>query len=161
MKDGVARLEGFAGIDEGVDRVDLNVDQLERILGHVAVGRNDDRKRLAHVAHHVPRQRLLEERHQLGLGHDGGRDAVHLAEVGRGVDGRDAWQRARPGSIDPQDPAVRDRTAQDRSLEHSRLLEVADEATLPPQQAKVFLAPDRAAYVIRHGSASRTSAAPA
>ncbi len=91
----------FFQIDHGRQRLDINLDITQRILGQIAAVRQHDGKRLADMADFV-----LGERHLGALVEDGVFDRRRrhqqrarrpiVAEIGGGVDGDDALARAAP-----------------------------------------------------------------
>ena len=56
------RLERVGGIDDGRQRLVVDLDQLQRILGEIAVRRDHDRDRLADIAHALDRDRPAFDR---------------------------------------------------------------------------------------------------
>ena len=93
MQHGAVRLQRIGRAQRDGQRLVLDLDQLQRVLGEIAVGRDHDRHRLADIAHladrdrpaldigpHAREQRRTKSRHVLGGDH--GRDAFRGA---RGV----------------------------------------------------------------------------
>ena len=88
-------------VEHGLERVVVHLDELRRVLREVAVARDDDRDRLADVAHGVDRRRVLRD---AGLD-PGGKRAGQLGDVGPGQDADDAGRRERRGRVH-LDPGV-------------------------------------------------------
>ncbi len=132
------------GVDVGLERLPVDVDQAERVL-----------------------RRGLRLRHDRGDSRARERDAVDLERAGHGdevldaarlprarqrrevlevlarEDGDHARVRGRTRRVDPVDPRVRVRRAQDRDVRHPRQLEVVQVAGRAGDQARVLDALDR------------------
>ena len=80
---------GCHRVEHGLERVVVHLDELRRVLREVAVTRDDDRDRLADVAHGVDRRGVLRD---AGLD-PGGKRAGQLGNVGPGQDADDAGCR--------------------------------------------------------------------
>ncbi len=130
---GGAGLERALRRDDGFERVVVDLDQLQRVLGDVRVGGDHGRDLLTlephgvrdehglRVARHRGHPRQVVLRHQLA-GHHG-----DDARQGRGGGGVDAVQRG-----------VGVRTAQDRHVQHPRQMHVIDEVAGTPDESVVF-----------------------
>ncbi len=154
---GVA-LDRARRVEDDVERLELRVDELRRVLGGVRVVGHDDRDGLADVAHGAVGEDGLEEGvERLVEGPEADRDPRHRVEVGGGQHGVDAGRRARRGRVDADEPRVRRRRAHDAHPDLARAVDVVDEPAGAAQQAGVLDAPDRPADR-RHGAAA--SAAP-
>ena len=114
-------------------RVVLDVDALERVLGDVGVGGDHRRDLLALEAHLVGREHGLRVARQRR--HPG---EVVGFEVLAGDDGDDARDLLRGARVDPLDLRVRQRAAQQRHVEHARQVDVLDEVAVAPDQAVVL-----------------------
>ena len=119
---GLSGLQRRARVAHDRQRLVLDIDQLQRVLGEIAALRRDRRDRLADEAHllrreavHAPllrhRRRRLAPAHRVLACHD--RD-----------DARRALGRAR---VERCDLRVRERAAQDRAVQHARERQVIDE----------------------------------
>ena len=108
-------VERLAGVDDGVERVVVDVDELQRVAGRVAVLGDDERHLLTLEAHLVGGQHGLhvvgQRRHP--------RQAL-LGQVGTGHHGLDLRMCLGRRHIDADDPGVRVRRAQDRQVQHAR-----------------------------------------
>ena len=90
-------------VENGVERVVVDLDELGRILGQVTIPGDDDGDGLADVAHRVDRGCVL--RH---AGLDPGRErSRQRGDVGAGEDADDPGQPEGPGRVD-LDPGVRE-----------------------------------------------------
>jgi hypothetical protein len=108
------RARGLDLVEHGGKLLVLGHDQLGRFLGHVRVGREHDRHRLADVMHLIDGEdRLVVKRRTvIGIGYD-------LADVGGGEHAVHAGDRARRAGIDRADAPVRHRAAEDLTSEHA------------------------------------------
>ena len=106
-------VERLARVDDRRQRLVLDVDQLQRVVRRVLVGRDHERDLLALEAHLVAREhglRVVGDR-----GHPG--QAERLEILGRD-DGRDVRVGERLRGVDRDDAGVRVRAAQDRAVHH-------------------------------------------
>ncbi len=153
-------------IDDRRQRIELDRDVVERVLGEIAALRQNHRQRFADVTHLV-----LGERHLRALIEDDALDRRRrhekragrpiLAEIVGGVDRDDALARARRGNVDRTQPGVGDVAAQEGRIQHPGKLDVVDEQRLPAQQPRVLVATDRSAEISRrhaHYLRSRSAA---
>jgi hypothetical protein len=128
-------------VDDGLERLVLDVDQFERVLRHVAVAGDDDCDRLAGVAHHLVRRRVVRHgRRDAGRKRARERDDVRSREHAD-----DAGMLEGCGDVEPDDAAVRERRPEDRGMagvRHRR--EIVDEAALPAEERLVLDAWNRA-----------------
>ena len=135
MEHGIAgRGDRGFGVDHGRQRLVLDLDQLERVLGDVAALGGDDRDRLADVAHAVQRDAALLDR-RVG---EAGQGSGDLGDVGAGHDQGHARQRLGPADIDRLDAGMGVRAAQRGRVQHVRQRDVVDVAALAGQQARVL-----------------------
>ena len=128
-------VERLAGVDDGGQRLVVDVDQLQRVARRVLVGGDDERDLLALEADLVARQH--------GLGVVGDRrhpGEPERLEVLRGDDGGDVRVRERLGRVDRVDPRVGERAAQDRAVEHAGQPDVVEVRALAADEARVLLA---------------------
>jgi hypothetical protein len=124
--DGRAGLQRAARVHDRLERLVLDIDQLERVARGVVVVGNDERDLLALEAHFVGRE------HGLAVGRHRGhpRHAARL-EVAAGDDGVDLRERERGGGVDRDDARVGERAAQDRAVQRARAADVVEEAPCP------------------------------
>ena len=133
--EGAPRFHRREGVRDGVERVVVDDDPLEGVLGDVAAGGGDSRYRLAHVAHHArceavgaptfrgaggglaPAQRVFAGHHS------------HYAGKGRCI-----------GGVELCDSGVGERAAQDRAVEHARYDDVCDELGASREKGRVLFA---------------------
>ena len=138
------RREPFFEIDDRIDRIDLDDDIANRILGDVAAVCDDHRDRLADVTHLVFRERQLrasvkdEIRNRRRRNQNRPRLEV-VAQVGGRVDGVHARPQPCRRHVDARDAPVRVLAAHERDVQHSRKLHVVDEQRAARQQARVFV----------------------
>ena len=130
-----ARIERGARVDDSRQRFVLDVDQFKRVAGRVPVPRDHERDLLALEPDLVGREDGLH------VGGQGG----HPGEVPPGErlprdHGLDAGVRLRRHGVDRADPRVRQRTAQDRAVEHARQYHVVHEGALAAQEPGVLFA---------------------
>ena len=140
VDDDVVAAQRLLHVDDGRQRLVLHLNELRRVLGQVAVGGDDQRHRVAHVADVV-----------LGQGEQGTgvvrrKGPVHVAdqvgvEVGGGEDGDDPFGGPGGGGVDPGDPGPGDVTAQEVGVQHPGKHDVVEIAAVPGEQAGVLLAP--------------------
>ena len=128
-------IERAPRVDDRLERLVLDVDQLERVARGVVVVGDDERDLLALEADLVGRE------HGLAVGRHR-RHPRHAArlEVAAGDDRVDLRQRERGGGVDRDDPRVRERAAQDRAVQRARAADVVEERALPADEARVLLA---------------------
>ena len=129
---GVQRL---AGVDDRRQRLVLDIDQLERVVRRVLVGRDHERDLLALEADLVAREHGLrvvgDRRHP--------RQPERLEVLG-GDDRGDVGVRERPRGVDREDARVRVRAAQDGPVDHPRQPDVIEVGALAADEARVLLA---------------------
>ena len=133
-------------ISDGGQRLDVDLDQAERILGNAGSVGEHERDRFADITHlRLGDHRLAEplEFRQRLQPHRHARHA--LPDIRRGDHAVHAHERERRRSIDRADAAVRDRAAQDRRVQQSFAREIVDELPAPAHEAQVLQALDRAA----------------
>ena len=101
-------------VEHDGQRLVLDLDQVARVLGDVAVLGDHGRDRLAVVAHLLDRDHVLDDR----AGAEGGQRRRVLGHVGAGDDADHARQRLRLRGVDGDDARVRVRAAHDRRVRH-------------------------------------------
>ena len=128
-------VERLARVDHRRQRVVLDVDQRQRVVGGVLVDRDDERDLLALEAHLVAGQHGLrvvgDRRHP--------REPERLEVLG-GDDGGDARVRERARGVDRDDPRVRVGAAQHLAVDHPRQADVVEVVALAADEARVLLA---------------------
>jgi len=110
-------------------------DEIERVLGTIAVGRDHDGDRLADITHAIGRYRPTFD---AGLyAHDQARR--QRFDIGTGDDREDSIRGFRRGAIDRLDVRVRVRRPQDRRLERAgRYAEIVEIVAAAGQQRRIF-----------------------
>ena len=132
---GASASSAWRALDHRRQRLVLDLDQLQRVAGAVAVVRHDERDLLALEAHlvrgqhglHVARQRRHPGELQ-ALQVLAGDDGVHLRVLQGG------------GRVDRDDAGVRERAAQHRAVQHPGQRDVVDVGALAADEARVLLA---------------------
>ena len=128
-------VERAAGVHHRGQRLVLDVDQAERVVGRVLVGGDHERHLLALEAHLVARQhglRVVGDR-----GHPGQAERLevlggdHRGHVGMGERGR---------RVDRDDARVRVGAAQQRAVDHARQPDVVEVVALAADEARILLA---------------------
>jgi hypothetical protein len=135
-----------AAVGDGRQRLDLDLDQAERVLGDGRGLGQHDRDGLAHVAHLGLGDHRLSERLEIRQRVQPHGDARHAVAD---ILGRDhavyARQRARGRDGDRADAAMGDGAAQDRRMQHVLAREIVDVLSAPAQKAQILEPFDRAA----------------
>ncbi len=127
-------------------RLDLDVDRLQGILRQSRALGQDQRDRLADIAHLAMGDDWLPERLEIRQGLQPHRNVRHLAaEVRRRDHAMHARQHPRPRRVDRPDAAMGDRAAQDRRMQHAFAREIVDILPAAAQKAEILQAFDRAA----------------
>ena len=127
-------------------RLDVDIDERERVLGDAGALGEHQRDRLADIAHLGFRDHGLPERLEFRQRLQSHGNAGHaVADIPRGDHGMHAGECERAGNVDRADAAVRDRAAQDRGVQHVLAGEIVDILPAPAQEAQVLAALDRAA----------------
>jgi hypothetical protein len=139
MQEGGTLREGRLGIDHGRALSVLHLDEVERIFGLVAIGRDRDGDRLADIAHALDRDSArLHGRSNAGEERPG-----DVGDIGSGNNCDDPRERACGLNIDRQDIGMRVRRAQDRRVQRARLdAKIIDVAAATRQQSGVLDALD-------------------
>ena len=144
------RLRGIQRVrigDDGLQELDLFFDELDRVLGEVAVLGHDQRDRVADVPDLVRRQgmdgRRAEIRHQVHPDRASGRAGVGEAhEVLAGVDRDHTGELSRRRHVDRHQTSMRDGAALERGVEHSRQHDVVDVPAASGQDPRVLASQD-------------------
>ncbi len=136
---------GVAIGDRG-QRLDVDLDQAERVLGNAGSVGEHERDRLADIAHLRLRDHRLAEPLEFRQRLQPHRHARHaLADVPGGDHAVHACERERRRSVDRADAAMRDRAAQHRRMQQPFAREIIDKLAAPAHEAQVLQALDRAA----------------
>jgi len=114
--------EAFFGIVERAQRLVLDVDEVERFERGQLVARDHRGDRVADEAYAADRERVLVLAHR--------EDAVGNGEVGAGQHQVDAGTREGTRDVDPDDPRVRHRRAQQLAVHHPRQHHIVRELRL-------------------------------
>ena len=138
-------LAGGLAIGHRRQRLDVDRDRLQRVLGERRAVGHHDRDRLADVAHLADGDDRLLVALELGQRLLPQRNVRHVADIGRRDHGVHARPRARRRRVDRADAAVRDRAAQDHRMQHFLADEIVDVLSAPGEKAEVLDALDRAA----------------
>jgi hypothetical protein len=142
--------EGGLHVENGRQRLVVDVDVLQRVGRDVAVPGHDDGDGVAGVADLVDGDRRV-----VGVDHVGGdrpgagQAAELLGEVGAAERGDDTGPLERGRDVDPADPGVRHRAAQDRQVHHAGQGDVVGPVGLAGEQLGVLLAAPAAAQLGR------------
>ena len=135
-----------AAVGDRRQRLDLDLDQAERVLGNGRGLGEHDRDGLAHVAHLGLCDHRLSERLEIRQRLQPHGDARHAVAD---ILGRDhavyARQRARGRDGDRADAAMGDGAAQDRRVQHVLAREIVNVLSAPAQKAQILEPFDRAA----------------
>ena len=135
-------------VDRRRQYLQIELHQLGRVFGDVAVFRHDHRHRFADMAHLVERQQRLARIDDLVL-HAGApfarqrqllvthrrQRALQLHPIHRQPD---PGQGARAGEVDAADACVRVRAAHEHHMAHARQHHVGDELALADQQPRIL-----------------------
>jgi hypothetical protein len=128
-------IERLARVDDRGQRLVLDVDERQRVVGRVLVGRDDEGDLLALEAH------LVAGQHGLGVVGDRRHPGqAERLEVLGGDDRRDVGVRERLRRVDRDDLGVGIRAAEQRAVDHARQLDVVQVVALAADEARVLLA---------------------
>jgi hypothetical protein len=133
------------GVDDGRQRLVLDLDELRRVLGRAAARRRDHGDRVARVPRLVDRDRLVLGRVRL-LGRDPRarqRSLPLVGEIRAGPRGDDAGVGERGRHVHLRDARVRVRAAHDAEEHHPGGAHVVDPLRLALKELLVLLAVDR------------------
>ncbi len=136
-----AGLRGLPAIRDRRQRLVIDLHQGGRILGHIAIVREHDRDRLAHIGHLAVRERkgpqFVERRPRIRAAHHPPL-RQHRLEIVEGEHRMDARQCARGGGRDLSDQRVRMRAANESRVQHAAHRHIVDEAAASAQQRFVL-----------------------
>ncbi len=140
-------LQGLLELHHGRQRLVVDVDVLQRVLGHVAGHGHDQCHRLADMAHLAVGQRDLRplvENHPLDRRrrHQQRPRLPVVAQILGREDRDHALALEHPRRVDAEDAGMRVRAAQEGDMRHLRQLDVVDELGPAGQEARVFIALD-------------------
>ena len=150
-------LQRLLDVDDDGQRLVLDLDVGGGVDDDVLVVADDERDGVADVADAVAGDRPALR----GLDLDAGRRPGHrqrreqVAHVVAGVDGLDAGARERGRRVDRDDVRVRLARAHDGGVQHAGQGEIVDERRAARDQARVLLAAQRLADVLRGGDGGR------
>jgi hypothetical protein len=140
--------DGGAGGQRGLDvhhrgqRLVLDADQIERVVGAVDVVGDHRRHRLPNEAHAAGRERTdLAGHRQRGVGGVDRHRPADRAEVGRHEDAHHAGRAPRGRHVDRSDARVRVRRAQHRGVQAPRHGQIVDERSRPGDQPRILPPP--------------------
>jgi hypothetical protein len=127
--------QGEKRIDDAGPNAVLDVDQIDRVLGQVTIGRDDDGHRLAHISD--PPHRDGPTFHgRLYPDDETGRQRFHVVP---GQYGRDAVRSPSGHRVNPDDVGMGMGRAQDRSMQRvGASPEIVDETPTSRQQSRIF-----------------------
>ncbi len=151
---------GAAAIGDRRQRIDVDLDQAQRILGNAGGIGQHEGEDLADIAYLVFGNHRLSERLEIRQWlqpHGDARDAV--ADILGGDHAVHAGQGAGGGIVDRADAAVRDGAAQECRVQHVLAREIVDILPAAAEEAKILEALDRAADERVDGSHLRSRAA--
>ena len=145
-------LERFAHVHHFGKHLVVDVDDVQRVLGEVAAVGHSHGHGLAHVAHHVPRQRRLKVLVQpRDLVHADGDGGVQLADVLQGEDQNHPRQGLGAFRVDVHDAGVGVGAAEDGGMHHVGQLDVVHVGARAGDEPDVLAPPDGSADVwLRH-----------
>ena len=143
VDEGGARRDRLLDRRDRVERLEVDLDQIARVLGHVAAGCGDRGQRLSDEPRLVRRQRA--EHVLVGVRAEVRERAEELERLLPGDDRDDARQFARLARVDRRDSRVGHGTAQDRRVEHASEHHVVHVLTPAEQQPTVLDLRDRLA----------------
>ena len=128
-------LDRGLGVEHCVERLVLDLDQLDRVLGDVTVVSDHDGQRLAGVARHLMRGGPV--RHAAV---DSGREGTrHRRNVGAGQDSDHAGQLQRGAHVKRCDARVRDEGSENRRMAYVwQGIEIVDEPSFTAQKRLVL-----------------------
>ena len=158
MDQRAAGLGGRHHVDDGWQRLPVHRDAGHRVLGARGAVGDDHGHDLADVPGAVAAERVL--RGLAEIEGDGRRQARRRraeqgqrlqpgGELGEGEDRGHAWHRPRRLDVEPGDPGVGVRRAEERGVEQARQGDVVDEAALAAQESWILPPPDGGAEVLR------------
>ena len=125
-------------VDHRRQRLVVDVDEIDRVLGHVAISGHDERHRIAGE----PRLPVGEWRARR-IGHVLAHGRVPLlmhagVEVRCGEDGTHTRDRERGGRVDAANAGSRERAAHEAGMKHPGSADVVDERAAALQQPRVL-----------------------
>ena len=147
VHDGTSAVPGLGEVGDGGQRLVVDVDQLDGVLGDVPALGDDERDRVADELHLALGQRRAGRvRHVLA--HD---RVPGLLDVGVEVGGREhrvhAGQRQRRRGVDAVDRRAGERAAHEAGVQHAGPRDVVDEGAVAGEQPGVLDARDPGARV--------------
>ena len=147
-------------IDDRRERLVVDLDQLGRVLGDVARARDDDRDRLADVAHAVDGQHAPDAGLRLRPGGDRRGERREIEQILAGDDERDTLEGACSRGVDSDDPGMGIRAAVEGDMERAGRLDVVEVRSPAREEARVLGAHHSGADVTAgHPASSRRARA--
>ena len=143
VDEGGARRDRLLDRRDRVEQLEVDLDEIARVLGHVAAGCDDRGQRLSDEPRLVPRQRA--EHVLVGVRAEVRERAEELERLLPGDDRDDARQFPRLARVDRRDSRVGHGTAQDRRVKHASEHHVVHVLTPTEQQPTVLDLRDRLA----------------
>ncbi len=129
------RRGGRQRVEHRLERLVVDLDQLERVLGDVAVARDHDRDRLPGIAGGLDRCGVVGDRTL----YPGRERAGERRDVGAGQDPDDSGVRERRRDIDARDPCMSEGRPEDRGVRRIRDgVEIVDEPAASPEEHVVL-----------------------
>jgi hypothetical protein len=138
VQDRRAVFERALGIHHGGQRLVVDLHQLGRVLGEVAIARDDDRDRFAHEPRLVGGGAVVMD----GPGHADRERLRALRDIGARHDAHDAGRLERRRDVVPADASVRVRRAHDRDVVRVADGQIVDVRAAARQQSRVLDAGD-------------------
>ena len=146
MDERAARGHRIDHVDDGGQRLVLDVDRGDRVLRERGTGREDDGDHVADMPHLVARQRG-ERWHDRVVRHGPHAQdvGVHVAQARCVIGSHDSRHGERAGQVDLDDAGVRHRAAHQAHVHGARQLDVVGPVRAAVEELRVLLATDRAA----------------
>ena len=154
MRQRRSALQRFHGVDDGRQRVVVDLDGVDRVAGDVRVGRDRDGDGVTDEVDAIAGEHGVARRFQIGDGCRARHRAARIVDVGAGEDRDDARNGFRGRRLDAADARVRVRTAQDARVQQTGEPEIVGVGAEPLDEARILDALHRTADVrsrVRHG----------
>jgi hypothetical protein len=130
-----------ASIDDGRQRIVVDLDQLGRVARDLGVVGHDEGHRIADMTHTIPCQ-CKARRHDQRLDRRHAGHRPQPLEIGRNKNAMDAGQRLGRRQVDAFDDGVGMRRAQDMAPQAARALNVVHVTAAAVEETSVFHAPN-------------------
>src|SRR3954466_3538912 len=139
---------GRGAIGDRRDALDVDLDQLARVLGERATSRDHDGDRFSDEPHFIPGDYRLDEPFETldrsETDRNGGND---VADIGADEDRLDAGTSLRRAQVDAAKAPVGHRTAQDRRVQQTLGCDIGNEGAAPSEQPRVLDPFERLAHI--------------